>query len=269
MPQPNRSNTKALSFKQIHTLLEEKATRYNHVSFITNDPISIPHRFSKLQDIEITAFWTAMLAWGQRKTIINKATELFEFMDNAPHDFVLHHEDKDLKKLEVFKHRTFNYTDTLYFIHFFKHFYQTQNSLESAFTFDGCTNEASVEKMLITFHNHFFNDELAPRRTRKHVPTPLSKSTCKRLNMFLRWMVRDNATGVDFGCWKTIHPKQLICPLDVHVDRVARKLGLLERKQTDWAAALELTENLKKFDADDPVKYDFALFGTGVMEKMA
>jgi len=269
MLQPNRVKYSKATFNTLSKLLEQKTALYNIPDFIANDPILIPHQFTKLQDIEISGFWTAMLAWGQRKTIINKSTALFELMDNEPHAFMLGHCETDLKRLANFKHRTFNYTDTLYFIHFFNKFYTENNSLENAFLCPGYKKELNVEKMLIHFHTIFFNDEHAPHRTRKHVPTPLSNSTCKRLNMFLRWMVRSNKTNVDFGVWKNIRPDQLVCPLDVHVDRIARRLQLLTRKQTDWTAALELTENLKQFDPHDPVKYDFALFGSGVMEKVA
>ncbi len=247
--------------------LERQYHLYNRPDFIINDPVSIPHQFNKLQDIEIIGFWTAMLAWGQRVTIINKANDLIRLMENAPYDFITNHTEKDLRKFDIFKHRTFNYTDTLYFIHFFKRFYSTHHSLEQAFIFEGSEKEESVEKMLINFHIIFFDDPDAPHRTKKHVPTPTSKSTCKRLNMFLRWMVRKDMAGVDFGLWNSIRPDQLICPLDVHVERIARKLQLIERKQTDWLTAKELTLNLRLFDATDPVKYDFALFGTGVMEK--
>lgn len=252
----------------LKTFLDNKVALYNRKDFIANDPISIPHKFQKLQDIEIMGFWTAMLAWGQRITIINKANELIQLMDNAPHDFILHHEEKDLKKFLQFKHRTFNATDTLYFIYFFKWFYTKHTSLEEAFLCTGFSTETSTEQMLIHFHKTFFQLPEAPHRTKKHVSTPLSKSTCKRLNMFLRWMVRNDDKGVDFGIWKKINPAQLIIPLDLHVDRVARKLQLIERKQTDWKTALELTERLKTFDATDPIKYDFALFGLGMVEKM-
>lgn len=209
-------------------------------------------------------FWTAMLAWGQRKTIINKAQELIELMDGTPYDFVLNHRDTDLKPFLHFKHRTFQPTDTLYFLHFFQSFYQENDSLEVAFLVDQMPKEPHVGKGLAAFHQRFFALPDAPRRTRKHVATPVSKSACKRLNMFLRWMVRKDDKGVDFGYWKRISPRQLVCPLDVHVERVARKLGLLSRKQTDWKAALELTENLRQFDAADPIRYDFALFGMGL-----
>jgi uncharacterized protein (TIGR02757 family) len=255
----------------LNTFLNECVEKYNRPQFIENDPISIPHRFSKLQDIEITAFWTAMLAWGQRKTIINSANRLFALMDNAPHDFIVNHQESDLKRFLDFKHRTFQPTDTLYFIHFLQYFYKKNNSLEQAFLQNLITPDVSevqtIEKALIGFHNLFFNLPEAPQRTRKHVATPLSKSTCKRLCMFMRWMVRKDDMGVDFGLWKTIKPTQLLMPLDVHVERHARRLGLIERSQTDWQTVLELTENLRQFDASDPVKYDFALFGLGIEEK--
>ena len=188
-------------------------------------------------------------------------------MDNSPYDFVLNHSDYDLKKLVNFKHRTFNTTDTLYFIHFFRSYYQEHDSLEQAFVQGLSGKKKNVEDGLINFHNLFFSLLESPLRTRKHIASPARKSTCKRLNMFLRWMVRQDKMGVDFGLWRTIKPHQLVCPCDVHVDRVARKLGLIRRKQTDWQTAVELTENLKVFDPYDPVKYDFALFGLGVVEK--
>jgi uncharacterized protein (TIGR02757 family) len=244
----------------VYGLLEGKHQQYNSVAFIENDPISIPHRFSKQQDIEIAGFFAATLAWGNRKSIIASGERLMEWMDYAPYDFVTNHEEQDLKRFLNFKHRTFNATDTLYFIEFFKQYYSRHKSLEDAFI-------GKKESRLANFHDHFFALEDSPQRTRKHVATPLRGSTCKRLNMFLRWMVRKDSKGVDFGIWKKIKPSELLIPLDVHVDRVARKLGLIKRKQTDWQTVLELTENLKAFDAKDPVKYDFALFGLGVLDK--
>jgi uncharacterized protein (TIGR02757 family) len=252
---------------ELKDFLDQKVEQYNQVGFIMNDPIVIPHQFSKKQDIEISGFWAAMLAWGQRITIINKCNELFEAMDNAPHDFVLNHKESDLKKFMSFKHRTFNATDTLYFIHFFKKYYQNHESLEDAFTGSMKSGFENVENHLINFHTLFFDDQDAPQRTRKHIATPARKSACKRLNMYLRWMVRKDNCGVDFGIWPNIKMSQLVCPCDLHVDRVARKLGLITRKQTDWITAIELTENLKQFDPNDPVKYDFALFGLGIEEK--
>lgn len=248
----------------LKSFLDEKVSQYNRPSFIEDDPVSIPHLFTKKQDIEIAGLWAAILAWGQRKTIINKCRELFGMMDNSPHDFILNHSENDLKPLEQFKHRTFNSTDTLYFIHYFQHYYQKEESLENAFVKDAKGND--VESYLANFHQQFFSLEDHPHRTKKHIPTPKRKSACKRINMFLRWMVRKDDCGVDFGLWNEVKPQQLICPCDLHVDRVARKLGLITRKATDWQTALELTANLRELDPDDPVKYDFALFGLGVIE---
>lgn len=249
---------------EIAVLLNEKAVLYNNPSFIAKDPICIPHSFSSKQDIEIAAFFAALFAWGNRTIIINKSRELMQLMENAPHDFVLHHQPKDMKRLLLFKHRTFNATDILYFIEFLKEHYLHHTSLETAFSQWGNT----IEEMLSGFHNYFFSLEDFPHRTRKHIATPAKKSNCKRLNMFLRWMVRKDDCGVDFGIWNNIHPSQLICPVDVHVARVAKHLGILQREQTDWQAAIELTEYLRTLDEQDPVKYDFALFGLGVMEKL-
>lgn len=249
--------------EQVYELLERKYKEYNSSAFIDTDPISIPHRFSKLQDKEIIGFWVAMLAWGNRKSIITSGNKLVELMDGAPHDFVVNHQEHDLKRFLNFKHRTFNATDALYFIEFFKQHYSKYNSLESAFVVG-----ENQENRLEAFHNYFFSLEDAPQRTRKHIATPLRGSTCKRMNMFLRWMVRKDKHGVDFGLWKKIKPAQLYIPLDVHVDRTARKLGLIKRKQTDWETVVELTENLKGFDPKDPVKYDFSLFGISVLDKM-
>ena len=251
----------------LQAYLDDCYHKFNIPTFIENDPIGIPHRFSKLQDIEITAFWTAMLAWGQRKTIINSATRLFDLMDNAPHDFIVNHLEKDRQRLLEFKHRTFQPTDTLYFLEYLQLFYKENDSLEFAFSKFTTNDTPSVSDALIGFHNEFFSLAVAPSRTKKHIATPTSKSTCKRLCMFLRWMVRYDEQGVDFGLWKTIKPAQLLIPLDVHVDRQARRLGLLTRPKTDWQAVLELTDNLRQFDAEDPVKYDFALFGLGILEK--
>jgi uncharacterized protein (TIGR02757 family) len=253
--------------KDIKSFLDQKAEYYNQPSFIKDDPISIPHLFSKKQDIEIMGLWTAVLAWGQRVTIISKCKELVALMDHAPHDFMINHRENDLKAFLKFKHRTFNNTDTLYFIEFFRNYYSKNNSLEDAFIKNVDSKSLNIEQGLVNFHELFFSLEDYPDRTKKHISTPARNSACKRLNMFLRWMVRKDNKGVDFGIWKKIKPSQLICPCDVHVDRVARKLGLIARKQTDWQTAVELTENLKAFDPKDPVKYDFALFGLGADNK--
>ena len=253
-----------MNFGEVKSLLDQMAARYNRPDFIPNDPVVIPHMFTKRQDIEISGFFAAMLAWGQRKTIINKSRELMERMDGAPYDFIVNHQPADLKVMEGYCHRTFNETDLLYFISFFRRHFQTHDSLEQAFVPYAFKDMAAT---LTHFHEYFFDDEFAPLRTRKHVATPARKSACKRMNMFLRWMVRRDAQGVDFGLWENIPMSELICPCDLHVDRVARKLGLLKRKQTDWLAAVELTENLKAMDAEDPVKYDYALFGLGVDQR--
>ncbi|MEO9964581.1 MAG: TIGR02757 family protein [Reichenbachiella sp.] len=249
---------------EIKEFLDLQVEKYNRPEFISEDPISIPHLFQQKQDIEIAGLFAATLAWGQRKTIINKCHTLIGLMDGAPYDFILNHQDEDLKRFLDFKHRTFNATDTLFFIQFLNQHYKDHDSLEFAFT-QGQKGE--LKTYLSNFHNYLFDRPDAPDRTRKHVATPLRKSACKRLNMFLRWMVRKDNCGVDFGIWDNIKSSQLICPLDVHVDRVARRLDLLHRRQTDWQAANELTENLRELDPNDPVKYDFALFALGVMEK--
>jgi len=251
---------------QLQTLLDKKYEKYNQLSFIETDPISIPHQFSLKQDIEIMAFWTAMLAWGQRITIINKANQLIDLMDGAPYDFIKNHEEKDRERFLEFKHRTFNTTDTLYFLEFFQQYYTENETLESAFFESMTAEDETIENGLIGFQESFFALPDAPQRTRKHVASPARKSTCKRLSMFLRWMVRDDNAGVDFGLWKKIKPAQLTMPLDVHVERVARHLKLIKRKQRDWQTTLELTQAMKKFDPEDPVKYDYALFGLGVFE---
>jgi uncharacterized protein (TIGR02757 family) len=246
----------------LKAFLDEKVAQYNQPHFIEHDPIQIPHLFTQKQDIEIAGLFAAVLAWGQRITIIKKCKELLSFMDYTPFDFIRNHQSTDLKPFLKFKHRTFNDVDALYFIYFLKNFYTQHDSLEKAFLPD---NQAvNIKNALTHFHHLFFSVEDSPLRTRKHISTPERKSACKRLNMYLRWMVRKDNQGVDFGIWEKIAPQDLICPLDVHVERVARKLHLLTRVQTDWEAAVELTENLKKFDSQDPVKYDFALFGLGL-----
>jgi len=244
--------------------LNEKADQYNQPRFIELDPISIPHQYTLKQDIEIAGLFAATLAWGQRVTIVRKCKELLARMDNDPYRFIRYHKEKDLKAFVDFKHRTFNATDTLYFIAFLRSYYAQHESMEDAFLIT--KDEATIQNGLINFHQLFFSLPDYPARTQKHVATPERKSTCKRLNMFLRWMVRRDGRGVDFGLWKKISPSQLVCPCDLHVDRVARKLKLIRRKQTDWFTAVQLTENLQVLDPEDPVKYDFALFGLGIEE---
>ena len=248
----------------LHSFLEEKVIQYNRPDFIELDPISIPHQFSQKQDIEIMGFWASILAWGQRKTIINKCNELIDWMGGTPYDFVMNHQDSDLKPFLSFKHRTFNDEDTLYFIRFFRWYYQQHHSLEDAFAQFLSPDDSNVKKAIEGFHNFFFSLEDFPRRTQKHVATPKRNSACKRINMFLRWMVRKDDAGVDFGLWDQIKTSQLVCPCDVHVGRVAQKLGLISTDKYNWKVAESLTKELKLFDAHDPVKYDFALFGLGV-----
>jgi len=250
--------------KNLQEYLDACVVKYNRPDFITDDPISIPHLFSKKQDQEIMGFWSAMLAWGQRKTIINKSRELIDLMGGSPHDFILHHKERDRKAFINFKHRTFQPIDCLYFLEFFQQYYQKHDSLEDAFVMHMNDDDLDTKNALTGFHQFFFNSENAPPRTKKHVATPERKSSCKRLNMFLRWMVRDDANGVDLGIWSGIKTSQLVIPLDLHVQKVARKFQLLHRKQNDWNAAIELTEALRQFDPKDPVKYDYALFGLSV-----
>lgn len=256
---------------EIKKILDQKVKQYNSFEFIAKDPICIPHQFKKQQDIEIAGFFAALFAWGNRTTIINKSNDLLARMDHAPLDFCMHHSAKDLKKIIGFKHRTFNDTDALYCIAFFKHHYTKNTSLETAFFIHQQTQEKikTVQEALIHFQSYFMSLEDAPQRTQKHVASPAAGSTCKRLNMFLRWMVRSDQQGVDFGIWKSIRPSELIMPIDVHVARVSRAMGILKRPQTDWQAALELTHYCKTLDAKDPVKYDFALFSLGVIEQFS
>ena len=222
------------------------------MDFIVNDPISIPKRFSKKQDIEISSFFASILAWGQRKTIIKNTNKLMGWMGEEPHRFIMDHSDADLKVFESFVHRTFNSTDCLYFIEVLKQFYLRENSLENYFKGD------TVKSRLINFRNQFFNYDFAPQRTKKHIANPSKNSSAKRLNMFLRWMVRKDE--IDFGIWKSIKLAELRCPLDVHVQRAAFHFGLLSRKQQDWKAVDELSDSLILLDPLDPIKYDLALF---------
>lgn len=251
--------------------LDKKVDQYNRPSFIKDDPISIPHFFSKKQDIEISGFFASVFAWGNRTTIINKSNELFSLMDNAPYDFIVGHKESDLKKFLSFKHRTFNTTDLLYFIQFLQFHYKQFNTLEKAFTqhIDRKLKEEPVQQALIHFHHYFFSLSDAPPRTKKHIATPEKNSNCKRLNMFLRWMVRKDKHGVDFGIWKEIRMSELICPVDIHVARVAKRFNIIHQKQVNWNAALELTYYLRTLDAGDPARYDFALFALGALEKFS
>ncbi len=252
-----------LTKKELKLFLNEKANQYNNPKFIESDPIQIPHKFSKKEDIEIAGFLTATISWGNRKSIITNANRMMNLLDNAPFEFVMQHKNSDLKTLEHFVHRTFNGNDFIQFIKSLKHIYTSHNGLEAVFS--KYTETSSLQKNIHYFKSIFFEIEHL-ERTKKHVSDPLKNSAAKRINMYLRWMVRNDTNGVDFGIWKNISASQLSCPLDVHSGNVARKLGLLKRKQNDGKALLELDNALRKLDPTDPVKYDFALFGLGVFE---
>lgn len=253
--------------ESLKKFLDSKVDLYANPSFIDTDPISIPHSYATLQDIEITAFWTAIFSWGQRKTIINKAKELFSLMGESPYDFIVSHKEKHRAKFLNFKHRTFQSIDTLYFLAWLQQYYKKNESLEKAFIIDQKKDTFSMELSLTNFHNHFFSIPEFPQRTKKHIATPARKSSCKRLNMFLRWMVRPNDNGVDFGLWNNIPCSALHIPLDVHVHRVAMRLGITERKQSDWKTVTEITQLLSKLRPNDPAVYDYALFGLGVLDE--
>lgn len=249
---------------ELKEFLDEKAAQYEHPNFLGADPIQIPHGFSKKEDIEISGFLTATIAWGNRKSIINNAYRLMQLLDNAPYDFILQHQANDLENLSNFAHRTFNGEDLKFFIKSLKNIYQNHNGLEAVF--NKHQEKDSLQKAISNYKSLFFELEHLPR-TQKHVSDPLKGSAAKRINMFLRWMVRPPDKGVDFGIWKTISPSKLSCPLDVHSGNVGRKLKLLKRKQNDAKALAELDSSLRKLGPLDPVKYDFALFGLGVFEK--
>ncbi len=253
-----------MNHSELKNLLESLVHKYNRIDFIENDPILIPHSYKKKQDIEIAAFIAAIFAWGQRVTIINKSKEFLSFMDDDPYQFILHHSENDLKQFLGFKHRTFNDTDALYFISFLKMHYSKNDSLETAFLMDKGNGTLDLGQRLIAFKKYFFSIEDFPNRTKKHISSPDNNATCKRINMFLRWMVRKDKQGVDFGLWNNFSPADLICPIDVHVANTAKEFGLLADDKINWKTAVALTNTLKTFDAKDPVKYDFALFGLGV-----
>ena len=250
--------------KDLKEFLDVKADLYNRKNFIQSDPIQIPHQYVKKEDIEIAGFLSATIAWGNRTMIIRNSKRMMEIMDNSPYDFVMNHSKKELKAITKFVHRTFNSTDFKYFITSLRNIYLRHNGLE--FILKPSDGEINYQYSIANFKNIFF--ELSHEiRTEKHVPNPLINSAAKRINMFLKWMVRADNKGVDFGLWKTHTPSFLSCPLDVHSGNVARKLGILTRKQNDWKAVIELDNKLRQFDNNDPIKYDFALFGLGIFEK--
>lgn len=253
-----------MRLKAVTEFLEEKAEYYNNPAFIDDDPIALPHAFNKPQDIEIIGLFAALMAWGQRKTILNKGYELIKRLDYEPYDFVKSHKFGDLAVFDDFVHRTLLPEDVKALLGFLQQHYHENTSLEALFLPPYESSGPLLEDGLINFHKQLSAYPYLPSRTLKHVATPAKKSACKRLNMFLRWMVRSDKQGVDFGIWHCIKPADLYCPLDVHVARVARHLGLLQRKQTDWFAVQELSKSLSNLDPEDPAKYDFALFGLGV-----
>jgi uncharacterized protein (TIGR02757 family) len=248
---------------ELKEFLDEKAALYENIDFIDSDPIQIPHQFSIKEDIEIAAFLSAIIAWGNRKMIINNATRMMDLMGNSPFDFVMNHTEDNLAKFEGFVHRTFNAEDFKFFVKSLKNIYKNHEGLESVLQ----NKESDNYQLAIHLFKQIFFEIPHLPRTQKHISDPVKGSAAKRINMFLRWMVRDSKKGVDFGIWKTHNAAHLHCPLDVHTGNIARKLNILKRKQNDWKAIKELDLVLREFDKSDPVKYDFALFGLGVFEK--
>jgi uncharacterized protein (TIGR02757 family) len=257
--------TNCISNEELKNLLDEKSDFYNRTEFIGTDPVQIPHLFSEKEDIEISGFLAATIAWGQRISIINNARKMLRLMDDAPADFVKNHTESDLQKLIQFKHRTFKGDDFMFFVQSLQCIYKNYGSLENIFT-SAFRQKNDIKDSIVLFRKIFF-EPTHLIRTEKHVANILKGSTAKRLNLFLRWMVRNDTRGVDFGLWKNIPPSALFLPLDIHSGNVARKLQLLSRKSNDWKAVEELTEKLRIFDSQDPVKYDYALFGLGIFEK--
>jgi len=248
----------------IFKLLEEKAAEYNSPAFIEDDPVQIPHSFSEPENIEISGFLAATLAWGRRDIIIRNTIDLVGRMDNNPIDFLINMEENDLQAFADFKHRTFNGEDCMFFIQSLHRLYKFGGGLSASFL-DGYKSRNSIKDAIINFRQVFLKNAFPPRII-KHLADPVRGSAAKRINLFLRWMVRQDEGGVDFGIWKEINPADLYIPLDVHTGNTARHLGLLKRKQNDWKAVEELTEKLKELDPADPVKYDYALFGIGIFE---
>ena len=247
---------------ELKEFLDYKANKYESVDFIDTDPIKIPHQFSQKEDIEISGFLVASISWGNRLSILNSATKMMNMMEGSPYDFIINHNKSDLKVFEGFVHRTFNETDLIFFVKSLKNIYKNHQGLENVFN----SNTSSLQEAIHDFKSIFFEIN-HPQRTVKHVSDPLKGSAAKRLNMFLRWMVRPNTRGVDFGIWKSHSPAQLSIPLDVHTGNIARKLKMIKRKQNDAKTLKELDKKLREFDSIDPVKYDYALFGLGVFEK--
>jgi uncharacterized protein (TIGR02757 family) len=253
-----------LKESELKEFLDEKVDKYNRTDFIESDPISIPHQYTRKEDIEISGFLAATIAWGNRTMILRNASRMMSFMDDSPYEFVLNHSEHDLKRIKCVIHRTFNSGDFIYFIQALKHIYMMHNGLESIF--NQYQTDSSLQPAIHQFRSKFFELPHDIRIT-KHISDPLKGSAAKKLNLYLRWMIRKDNKSVDFGIWDSISPSILSCPLDVHSGNIARKLGILKRKQNDAKAVAELDGVLRSFDQEDPVKYDFALFGLGAIEK--
>jgi uncharacterized protein (TIGR02757 family) len=254
-----------LSNNLLKEFLEEKYDQYNRPSFIESDPVQVPHLYQNPDDIEISAFLTATIAWGQRKSIITNAHRLMQLMGNSPFDFIMNADERQLDGLQKFVHRTFQGADCIFFIRSLRNIYINHGGLKTLIESD-YKQTSDIAEGLARFRNVFFEID-GPARTKKHISDVSKGASAKRLNMFLRWMVRNDKRGVDFGLWNAVPSSALYIPLDLHTGNIARKLGLLSRKQNDWKAVKELTSHLREFDPNDPVKYDFALFGLGVFEK--
>jgi uncharacterized protein (TIGR02757 family) len=253
-----------LEINHIKELLDDRAAKYNAPEFIAKDPIAIPHIFTDRHDIEIAGFLAATISWGQRVTILNNAKKLLSLMEYSPWDFIRNANEQDFRHFKDFNHRTFNGDDCVFFLKAIQHIYNDLGGMERIFA-DGFKQSGNVKGSIASFHDAFFSLP-HPGRTRKHVADPRKGSAAKRMNMFLRWMVRKDDRGVDFGIWDSIPASSLVCPLDIHTGTVARKLGLLKIRQNNWKAVEELAARLKELDPDDPVRYDFALFGLGIYE---
>lgn len=252
-----------LNKEELREFLDEKVELYNQPAFIESDPISIPHQFSKKQDIEIAGFLAATIAWGNRKMILRNANRIIEMLDHSPYEFIMNSSNDEMKMIKRFVHRTFNSTDLIYFLKALQSIYRHNGGLENIFMTYQTAD--SLQPAIHEFHKIFF--ELShEKRTERHVSDPFKGSAAKKINMFLRWMVRKDNKGVDFGIWESISPSILSCPLDIHAGNVARKLGLLTRRMNDSKAVSELDNKLREMDPADPVRYDFALFGLGVFE---
>lgn len=254
--------------EELHAFLDQQHDRYNRSTFIEEDPISIPHQFTKKEDIEISGFFSALIAWGRRDIIIRNAQNLMERMDMEPHAFVTQASEEELEVLNGFVHRTFNQIDCKALVYGLRHAYLHEGGLEGIFSKEIKESDTNIANAILGARNTLIASQAFPQRSHKHLANPAKGSSAKRISMYLRWMVRRDERGVDFGIWNNIRMDQLICPLDVHTGTIGRKLGILKRKQNDWKAAVELTNALKTYDPLDPVKYDYALFGLGAYDAL-